>query len=437
MGGWRLLIGGSIPGLARALEVLVIDDDPVFGDGLEEMLAGLGLAVRVERLTKDAILKLVAGQVPDLVLIKLEQKDMPTRAACLGMRGTPGMRRTPLLVYSAAPASEAAPQVKQCGAHGLLTVPFSPSRIVQWLQGNRDYFGPEVEVPVLPDQAALTPRQVVTALDPSVDPEEWTGEDLTPAPQSGISTHDLVGAVSGPPPAVPAEAVGGTSVPPRPEDEVAAIEAAIRAAAEEELSEIQSAIQEAPVVDEAAPPPAVPSMGEAPREPAMVVEPAAPAAPPPPGVIAPTVAAVPSQTLDPAAAIPVLLVDDEELVLEMVADMLEEDGYDIHKVQDLPSFRKAISVMAFGAIVLDVRLTDAGGGEKIAEYVAQFVEDPKPRIYLHSGLPEEELKMLALELRVEGYLCKGCGEEAVRAAVNKGVTDFAQEWLALEEGGWK
>ena len=31
---------------------------------------------------------------------------------------------------------------------------------------------------------------------------------------------------------------------------------------------------------------------------------------------------------------------------------------------------------------------------------------------------------------------KGCGEEAVRAAVNDGVTAFAQEWLALEEAGW-
>ena len=420
------------------------------------MLAGLGLVVRVERRTQDAVLKLVAGEIPDLVLIKLEQKDMPTRTACLGMRGTPGMRRTPLLVYSAAPQEEAAARVKRCGAHGLLSVPFSPSRVVQWLQSNRDYFGAEVLVPELPEGAALSPRQVVKALDPQLDPADWTGEELTPAPLSAVGSAPpgLRGGI------VDTEPVG-VPLAPRKEDEVAALEAAIRAAAEEELSEISGIHSEvcSEVQAGAASPPAgpepldidelpdlddlpdldplpdpVPLVGHSP--PGRVV-PTSPAVAPPPGVSAPVPAAAPRHTLEAGGPIPVLLVDDEELVLEMLGDFLEEDGYRILKARDIGEFRRAIATTCFGVIVLDVRLTDAGGGDKIAEYVNQFMEAPKPRIYLHSGLPEEELKMLALRLRVDGYLCKGCGEGAVREAVARGATAFAEEWLKLEEAGWQ
>lgn len=394
------------------------------------MLAGLGLVVRVERRTQEAVLTLVAGEIPDLVLIKLEQKDMPTRAACLGMRGTPGMKRTPLLVYSAAPLAEASEQVKQCGAHGLLSVPFSPGRIVQWLQANRDYFSHDVRVPELPQQTALSPRQVVTALDSDIDGEEWTGEDLTPAPPSAVGSAPpgLRRVDSDTEPA-------GVPMALRPEDEVAALEAAIRVAAEEELSEISGvAISQ---VGAECPPSVADDLEALPDLDPLPEPPPVSAAALPPGVVAPVSPAPPRQTLDPGGPIPVLLVDDEELVLEMLGETLAGEGYVVHKAVDMAGFRQAISVTCFGVIVLDVRLTEQGGGDRIADYVSQFVEPPRPRIYLHSALPQEELEMLALQLRVDGYLCKGCGEEAVRAAVAQGATAFAEEWLKLEEAGWQ
>jgi CheY-like chemotaxis protein len=550
--------------MTRPLQVLVIDDDPIFGDGLEEMLAAIGLTVKVERHTKDAVMKLVAGEIPDLVLIKLEQKDMPTRAACLGMRGTPGMKQTPLLIYSAGPPEIVGPLAKECGAHGLLSVPFTSERLVGWLQANRDYFRPEVDLPDVDPGIAFSPREMVSALAPDHGADDWVGEDLTPAPPSAIGSAGP-GARSADFDTAPQ----GVPMAPRKEDEVAALEEAIRAASAEELSEISGVTSDihsgvpsgvssdvdsdtvswtisgvisgvssgggnsdvssaatssvvsggpsgvssevsgasgAPdsevvsgVVSEGAEPLLAPPEPEpeaqagpeseldlerepepepeaqagpepeldlerepepepeAQADPEPVPEPGdAPAspmkgglAPPPPppalrahvrppaGLVAPVMPASPRQTLSVTDPVPVLLVDDEELVLEMLSDMLADEGYDLHRVQDVPSFRQAITTTCYGVILLDVRLTGAGGGDRIADYVTQFIEDPRPRIYLHSALPEDELKLLALQLGVEGYLTKGCGEDAVRSAVAQGVTSFLEEWLALEEAGWQ
>jgi CheY-like chemotaxis protein len=544
--------------MTRPLQVLVIDDDPIFGDGLEEMLAAIGLTVRLEQRTQDAVMKLVAGEIPDLILIKLEQKDMPTRAACLGMRGTPGMKRTPLLIYSAGPPEIVGPLAKECGAHGLLSVPFTSERLVEWLQANRDYFGPEVDLPGVDPGIAFSPRDMVSALAPDHGAEDWVGEDLTPAPPSAIGSAGP-GARTADFDTAPA----GVPMAPRKEDEVAALEEAIRAASEAELSEISGVTSEIhsgvpsgvssdvdsdtvswtisgvisgvssgggggsdvsssatssvvsgapsgvpsevsgasdsevvsgvvaegaepllappepepesepeaqagpepeaepeaqaepePELEAQAEPEPVPEDAPAPQENAGLAPPLPPPAKgglappppppalrahvrPPPGLVAPVMPASPRQTLSVTDPVPVLLVDDEELVLEMLSDMLSEEGYDLHQVQDVPSFRQAITTTCYGVILLDVRLTGAGGGDRIADYVSQFIENPRPRIFLHSALPEDELKLLALQLRVEGYLCKGCGEDAVRSAVAQGVTSFLEEWLKLEEAGWQ
>lgn len=423
--------------MTRALEVLVIDDDPVFGDGLQEMLAAVGLRVRVQRRTQDAVLELVSGKIPDLVLIKLEQQDMPTRAACLGMRGTPGMRRTPLVVYSAKPAPLVAAEVKQCGAHGMLSVPFTAQHLQAWIEANRDYFPPEVTLPAA--GPALSPRQVSTALDADLDPEQWVGEDLTPAPPSTIGAGPDSGAASSPP------GSRGTASDTSPEsrrmsrpdpEEISAIEEAIWAAATEEISEIQAAQGGVAAEVTAAAHAVEAAAREASRAPARPIPPALAAALP--GVAAmpaPLRPAVPIATMDPTIPVPVLLVDDEELVLEMLTDMLENDGYTLYRARGDAEFRDIISRVAFGAIVLDVNLGGDGSGDRIASYVQSFVEPPRPRIYLHSALAERELKRMAINLGCAGYLPKGCGSDVVRLAVHEGVDAFAREWQLLVEAG--
>jgi CheY-like chemotaxis protein len=119
----------------------------------------------------------------------------------------------------------------------------------------------------------------------------------------------------------------------------------------------------------------------------------------------------------------VLLVDDDPLVGAILGDLLEENGYLVEIAEDWEAFRSKITLHRFAVILLDVNLPQVSG-DKLALFVQKFLDPPLPQVILHSGIEEPQLRQITDQVGAAGYLCKGCGDEKVLAALVEAVKAY-------------
>lgn len=140
------------------------------------------------------------------------------------------------------------------------------------------------------------------------------------------------------------------------------------------------------------------------------------------------------QTVNPSETMAVLVVDDDPVALAILEDVLGDEGYDVHTAAGWSDFRKLIVTVPFGVLVLDVNLPHLTG-DKLALFVQNFVEPPRPRILLHSSIDGARLRQLADSVGAMGAIQKGDASTSVVEKVNQAAVAFAREWQAFEASG--
>jgi CheY-like chemotaxis protein len=130
----------------------------------------------------------------------------------------------------------------------------------------------------------------------------------------------------------------------------------------------------------------------------------------------------------------VLVVDDERLPFQMIKKALAGEPYELHHTQNWLDSRDFLNEEDCAVMILDLSMPSIGG-DKLALFVHSHPDiQPKPRIVIHSGLAQEELRRISSRIGAHACLQKGCGPEAIRQAVRSGVRAYTRDQLLM--GPW-
>jgi len=113
----------------------------------------------------------------------------------------------------------------------------------------------------------------------------------------------------------------------------------------------------------------------------------------------------------------VLVVDDSALFLEMALAALRAVGLEAVGARDLAELENRLDAPPYDLILMDLQMPEAFGDD-VADVLRHVRGVPTP-IYLISHLPEEELARRAAEARVEGFISKLQGMDALVAKVRR------------------
>ena len=113
----------------------------------------------------------------------------------------------------------------------------------------------------------------------------------------------------------------------------------------------------------------------------------------------------------------VLVVDDSALFLEMAVAALREVGLEAIGARDLAELEARLDAPPYDLILMDLHMPEAFGDD-VAGVLRHVRGIPTP-IYLISHLAEEELARRAADARVEGYITKRHGMDALVATVRR------------------
>ena len=125
----------------------------------------------------------------------------------------------------------------------------------------------------------------------------------------------------------------------------------------------------------------------------------------------------------PAKAMRVLVVDDDDAVRAVLAEVLQEEGFEVvgRAIDGIEGVSLALSLTPDG-VLLDVRMPRMGGIEAARAILAQL---PNVRIVMLSAYDDASLQAEAKEAGVSAFLVKGCplGElvDAVSAVDRSGT----------------
>jgi two-component system, response regulator PdtaR len=125
-----------------------------------------------------------------------------------------------------------------------------------------------------------------------------------------------------------------------------------------------------------------------------------------------------------AKAIRLLVVDDDDAVRAVLAEMLEEEGFQVvgQAIDGIEGVSLALSLTPDG-VLLDVRMPRMGGIEAARAILAQL---PNVRIVMLSAYNDASLQAEAKEAGVSAFLVKGCAlGELVDAVSNADSTGTA------------
>lgn len=114
---------------------------------------------------------------------------------------------------------------------------------------------------------------------------------------------------------------------------------------------------------------------------------------------------MPNRTLtEPLARASILLVDDSALIIDVVRDLLESDGFEVIAAT-CPNEAEAGLKMEPAIVVLDVNLPGISG----VELCRRIKQRNDVTVILFSQLPAADLEALAAEAGADGYLSKQSG----------------------------
>jgi DNA-binding response OmpR family regulator len=98
----------------------------------------------------------------------------------------------------------------------------------------------------------------------------------------------------------------------------------------------------------------------------------------------------------------VLVVDDDPEVLEVVVDVLRDDGYVVDQADHGAAAKTALASQRYDLVVLDVMLADVDGREMLAE-IRRTSEIP---VILLTGRGKETDRVVGLKMGADDYVVK-------------------------------
>jgi CheY-like chemotaxis protein len=108
----------------------------------------------------------------------------------------------------------------------------------------------------------------------------------------------------------------------------------------------------------------------------------------------------------------VLVMDDSEIVLNMMALVLGEAGFEVFTAGSLIEFEQLLAAADPHIVLTDVRMPDISGAE-ICRVLKRKMDTHLIPIVMFSTLPEPELAKLAERAGADGYVSKEAGPEAI------------------------
>ena len=101
----------------------------------------------------------------------------------------------------------------------------------------------------------------------------------------------------------------------------------------------------------------------------------------------------------------ILLVDDSELTLRVVANVLAQHGYDVRTTTSVDGLVAALGEWRPEVILTDVDMPGISGVDLCRRLKSTYDTAHVP-VVLFSALPQQELERLARQCDADGFLCK-------------------------------
>jgi twitching motility two-component system response regulator PilH len=112
-----------------------------------------------------------------------------------------------------------------------------------------------------------------------------------------------------------------------------------------------------------------------------------------------------------------VLIDDSEIVLAVMAPILTDAGFEVRAVSSLRKFVNAVLDFKPHLIVTDLYMPEMSGAQ-LCTWLRKQVETAKTPVIICSSAPEEELAEVARRVGADGYVSKHDGPEALSAKLH-------------------
>ena len=104
----------------------------------------------------------------------------------------------------------------------------------------------------------------------------------------------------------------------------------------------------------------------------------------------------------------ILILDDSELALGAMAITLERSGYEVKTATTMGSVQSILASWSPDVVLTDVNMPGVEGTQICSWLKAQLQPKEAP-VVLYSGLPEEDLELLARRVGADGFVTKARG----------------------------
>ena len=106
------------------------------------------------------------------------------------------------------------------------------------------------------------------------------------------------------------------------------------------------------------------------------------------------------------AALKILIVDDDPVVLEVARDALQEAGYEVHTYTNAVGTNAQLFKVKPDLLILDINMPGLLKGNRICQIIRDQGYFRNLKILFYSSLPEVELRVMAEEHGADAYLTK-------------------------------
>lgn len=121
----------------------------------------------------------------------------------------------------------------------------------------------------------------------------------------------------------------------------------------------------------------------------------------------------------------VVFVDDDPVAREVAGDALRAEGHEVRVVHNGAALLQQLLIEPAEVILLDVNMPGMSG-DRLAQTLRKSLEPPFPSILLFSGMPAGDLRRLARELGVTGWVRKGCARSELLRSVDAAAQLYRQ-----------
>ncbi len=108
----------------------------------------------------------------------------------------------------------------------------------------------------------------------------------------------------------------------------------------------------------------------------------------------------------------ILVLDDSEIVLNMMALALSESGFDVATANSLVEFEQRLKEQQPQIILTDIQMPDISGDD-ICRVLKKKLETESTPVLLFSTMEESELAALAKRSGADGFVSKSAGPEEI------------------------